>query len=49
MPFDGWDIPAYRLAVAEGYPSLWHRGFANDAPWLGMEPLEIVAAEANFS
>ena len=29
-PFDGWDIPAGRSAVAEGYPTLWSRGFANE-------------------
>lgn len=27
-PFDGWDIPAGRSAVAEVYPALWSRGFA---------------------
>src|SRR5581483_2993305 len=27
-PFDGWDIPARRSAIAEVYPSLWRRGFA---------------------
>jgi hypothetical protein len=27
-PFDGWDIPARRSAMAEVYPSLWRRGFA---------------------
>ena len=27
-PFDGWDIPAGRSAVAEVYPALWRRGFA---------------------
>jgi hypothetical protein len=26
-PFDGWDIPAGRSAIAEAYPSLWRRGF----------------------
>ncbi len=26
-PFDGWDIPAGRSAVAEVYPALWSRGF----------------------
>jgi hypothetical protein len=26
-PFDGWDIPAGRSAIAEVYPSLWRRGF----------------------
>jgi len=29
-PFDGWDIPAGRSAVAEVYPALWNRGFANE-------------------
>jgi hypothetical protein len=28
-PFDGWDIPAGRSAIAEVYPSLWRRGFAS--------------------
>jgi len=29
-PFDGWDIPAGRSAVAEVYPALWSHGFARD-------------------
>ncbi len=29
-PFDGWDIPAGRSAIAEVYPALWSRGFPND-------------------
>jgi hypothetical protein len=29
-PFDGWDIPAGRSAIAEVYPALWSRGFARD-------------------
>ncbi len=29
-PFDGWDIPAGRSAIAEVYPALWSRSFAND-------------------
>ena len=28
-PFDGWDIPAGRSAIAEVYPALWNRSFAN--------------------
>jgi hypothetical protein len=28
-PFDGWDIPAGRSAIAEVYPALWSRGFVN--------------------
>ena len=29
-PFDGWDIPAGRSAIAEVYPALWSRGVANE-------------------
>ncbi len=29
-PFDGWDIPAGRSAIAEAYPALWSRGFPNE-------------------
>ncbi len=29
-PFDGWDIPAGRSAIAEVYPALWNRAFANE-------------------
>jgi hypothetical protein len=29
-PFDGWDIPPGRSAIAEVYPALWSRGFANE-------------------
>lgn len=29
-PFDGWEIPPGRSAVAEVYPSLWHRHFARE-------------------
>jgi hypothetical protein len=29
-PFDGWDIPAGRSAIAEVYPALWSRGFVNE-------------------
>jgi len=28
-PFDGWDILAGRSAIAEVYPALWSRSFAN--------------------
>ena len=27
-PFDGWDIPVGRSAIAEVYPALWSRSFA---------------------
>ena len=29
-PFDGWEIPTRRSAIAEVYPSLWSRNFARD-------------------
>ena len=29
-PFDGWDIPAGRSAIAEVYPSLWRRDFPSE-------------------
>jgi hypothetical protein len=29
-PFDGWDIPAGRSAIAEVYPALWSRDFPRD-------------------
>ncbi|MEX0679187.1 MAG: hypothetical protein WD063_19080 [Pirellulales bacterium] len=29
-PFDGWEIPTRRSAVAEVYPSLWSRSFARE-------------------
>ncbi len=29
-PFDGWDIPAGRSAIAEVYPALWSRGFERE-------------------
>jgi len=29
-PFDGWDIPSGRSVIAEVYPALWSRSFANE-------------------
>jgi hypothetical protein len=29
-PFDGWEVPVGRSAIAEVYPALWSRGFANE-------------------
>ena len=29
-PFAGWDVPTGRSVVAEVYPSLWRRGFAQE-------------------
>jgi hypothetical protein len=32
-PFDGWDIPAGRSAIAEVYPALWSRSFERGPHW----------------
>ncbi len=29
-PFDGWEIPTGRPAIAEIYPALWSRAFARE-------------------
>jgi len=29
-PFDGWEIPAGRSAIAEVYPALWNKSFARE-------------------
>ena len=29
-PFDGWDIPSGRSAIAEVYPALWSRNYATE-------------------
>jgi len=29
-PFDGWEVPENRSAVAEVYPSLWSRGISRE-------------------
>lgn len=29
-PFDGWQVPAGRSAIAEVYPALWNRSFATE-------------------
>jgi hypothetical protein len=29
-PFDGWNVPTGRSAIAEVYPALWSRGFARE-------------------
>lgn len=29
-PFDGWEIPSGKSAIAEVYPALWSRSFANE-------------------
>ncbi len=34
-PFDGWQVPPGRSAIAEVYPALWSRGFARDGSRTG--------------
>ena len=43
-PFDGWDIPARRSAIAEVYPALWSRGFANEGRTGDQHDAYIIAA-----
>ena len=43
-PFDGWDIPAGRSAIAEVYPALWSRSFAREGRTAtSMTPISIAA------
>ena len=43
-PFDGWDIPAGRSAIAEVYPALWRRGFARRRPHRDQHDAYCIAA-----
>jgi hypothetical protein len=43
-PFDGWDIPGGRSAIAEIYPSLWRGLFPCDAPTRDQQDAFTVAA-----
>ena len=43
-PFDGWDVPAGRSAIAEAYPALWSRGFARDGRTSDQHDAYTVAA-----
>jgi hypothetical protein len=43
-PFDGWDIPPGRSAIAEIYPSLWRGLFPCDAPTRDQQDAFTVAA-----
>jgi uncharacterized protein with HEPN domain len=43
-PFDGWDIPAGRSAIAEVYPALWSRGFAREGRTRDQHDAYCVAA-----
>ena len=43
-PFDGWEIPAGRSAIAEVYPSLWSRSFAREGRDSDQHDVYCVAA-----
>jgi hypothetical protein len=43
-PFDGWDIPSGRSAIAEIYPSLWRGVFPCEAPTRDQQDAFSVAA-----
>jgi hypothetical protein len=43
-PFDGWDVPAGRSAIAEVYPALWSRSFAREDRGLDQHDAYSVAA-----
>jgi hypothetical protein len=43
-PFDGWDIPAGRSAVAEVYPALWSRQFADQGRTRDQQDAFCIAA-----
>jgi hypothetical protein len=43
-PFDGWDVPAGRSAIAEVYPALWSRGFPIDGRTIDQHDAYSIAA-----
>jgi hypothetical protein len=43
-PFDGWQIPAGRSAVAEVYPALWKRDFPSEGRTADQHDAYCVAA-----
>ncbi len=43
-PFDGWDVPTGRFAIAEVYPALWSRSFAHEGRGLDQHDAYCVAA-----
>ena len=48
-PFDGWDIPTGRSVVAEVYPALWARGFANEGRTGDQHDAFTIAAWLSFA
>lgn len=43
-PFDGWDVPAGRSAIAEVYPALWSRRFAKEDRTSDQHDAFVIAA-----
>ena len=43
-PFDGWDIPSGRSAIAEVYPSLWSRSFPKEGRTADQHDAFIIAS-----
>jgi hypothetical protein len=43
-PFDGWDVPTGRSAIAEVYPALWSRSFAHEGRGADQRDAYSVAA-----
>ncbi len=43
-PFDGWDIPAGRSAIAEVYPALWSRTFEREGRTADQQNAYCIAA-----
>jgi hypothetical protein len=44
-PFDGWDVPAGRSVIAEVYPSIWRRAFANEGRTVDQHDAFCIAAQ----
>ncbi len=48
-PFDGWDIPAGRSAIAEVYPALWSRDFATADRTGDQHDAYVIAAKLSLA
>lgn len=48
-PFDGWEIPAGRSAIAEVYPALWNRGFEKESRTADQHDAFSIAASLSLA
>lgn len=48
-PFDGWEIPAGRSAIAEVYPALWSRDFDTDSRTADQHDAFSIAAWISYA